>query len=265
MVITAVISLAATVLDLPGPTTGLPLALIIIIVIQLAGMMIAREGELWSWFRVWLVLLASTLMLLPTLAIQAASSRVPYASLASGSAGLVIVATLGAVAAIVGLTLLAAGLAADAPENAAILLTPALLLVPAVLGAPGDLGERSALLALTEAYGVAAGLMAIGMVLPKRSRPMVGLAALGVQFIVLWGLGFGPVVAPGWGLVVPALAIMLLVVTVAAAAAVPIAALITNRFARTVRSQPPAPRRDRPEPSSHSGSPPPPGRSRGRR
>jgi hypothetical protein len=263
--ITALVALPAATLDLPGPTTGLPLTLLGIVAIQLAGMFLAREGELWSWFRIWVVLLASTLTLLPTLAIQAASSRVPYASLSSGSAGLVIVATMGSVAAIIGIMTLAAALAADAPENAAILLAPALVLVPAVLGVPGDLGERSALLALAESCGVATVLMGVGWLLPKRSRPLVGLAALGVQFIVLWMLGFGPVAAPGRGLVVPALAIVILVVTVLAAAAAPIAALIANRFAQTVRSQSQAPARDRSHPSSHSDSSRTAGRSRDRR
>ncbi|MDQ3695157.1 MAG: hypothetical protein M3464_16240 [Chloroflexota bacterium] len=259
--ITAVIALAAATLDPPGPNTDLPLALLFIILLQLAGLYVSREGERWFWFRSWVVLVACTLTLLPTLAVQTASSRVPYASFSSGSAGLVIAATAGAVAAIAGIILVVAALAADAPENAGILATPALVLVPAVLGVPGDLGERSALLALGEACALATLLMAIGWVLPKRWRPLVGLAALGVQFGVLWGLGFGPVTAPGRGLAVPALAILILIVTVVAAAVVPIAALVANRLARTVRSQSP----ERPAARSHSDQSRPSGRGRGRR
>ncbi|MBA2519888.1 MAG: hypothetical protein H0V24_09500 [Chloroflexia bacterium] len=259
--ITAVIALAAATLNLPGPNTELPLALLFIILLQLAGLYVSREGERWFWFRSWVVLAACTLTLLPTLAIQTASSRVPYASFSSGSAGLVIAATAAAVAAIVGIIWVVAALAADAPENAGILLTPALVLVPAVLGVPGDLGERSALLALGEACGLATLFMAIGWVFPKRWRPLVGLVALGVQFGVLWGLGFGPVAPPGRGLAVPALAILILIVTVVAAAVAPIAALVANRLARTVRSQSP----ERPAARSHSDQSRSTGRGRGRR
>jgi hypothetical protein len=236
--IVALIALPAAVLDLPGPVTGLPLGLLLVVLVQLVGLLIAREGELWNWFRVWLVLLACTLTLLPTLAIQAASARVPYTTWSNGSAGLLVVATLGSLAALLGLMLMAAALAADAPEHASILLTPALTLVPAVLGVPGDLGERSALLALAEAWGVAAVAITIGWLLPKRWQPMVGLATVGIQFVALWLLGFGPGTAPGQGIIVPFLAILILAATVLAAAVVPIVALIFNRFALTVRSQP---------------------------
>lgn len=233
--IVAIIALLAATLDLPGPVTGLPLGLLFVVAVQVCGLFIARESELWSWFRVWLVLLACTLTLLPTLAIQAASSRVPYTSFSNGSAALLIVASLGAIAALCGLMLLAAALAANTPENASILLTPALLLMPAVLGVPGDLGERSALIALAEAWGLAAVAIAIGWLLPRRPRPLVGLAAVGVQFVALWLLGFGPVMAPGRGFIVPMLAVLMLAITVVAAAMVPIAALIVNRFAWTVQ------------------------------
>lgn len=254
--VVALIALPAAVLDLPGPVTGLPLGLLVLVAVQLGGLFIAREGELWTWFRAWLVVLAASVTLLPTVAIQAASSRVPFTALSNGSAGLLIWASLGSIAVLVGLTLLAAVLAADAPETASILLTPALLLVPAVLGVPGNLGERSALLALAEAYGLAAIAIALGWLMPRRARPLVGLAALALQFAALWVLGFGPVAAPGRGIIVPSLAILILAVTVLMAAIVPIVALIANRFAQTVRNQPAEPEPVRSGPPVHSDSPP---------
>lgn len=253
---TALIALPAAVLQLQGPVTGLPLGLLVIVLVQVAGLFIAREGELWSWFRAWLVLLACTLTLLPTLAIQAAASRVPYTAFSNGSAGLLIVASIGTLAAIVGVTLVAAALSVDAPEHASILLTPALVLVPAVLGVPGNLGERSALLALAEAWGVAAIAIAVGWVLPKRLQPFVGLVAVGVQFVALLLLGFGPAGVPGQGFVVPALAVLILATTVLAAATVPIVALIGHRFALTVRSQPQQRAPSRSPLPSRSDSPP---------
>lgn len=233
----ALIALPTAVLRLPGPVTGLPLGLLVIVSVQVAGLFIAREGELWSWFRAWLVLLACTLTLLPTLAIQAASSRVPYTAFSNGSAGLLIVASLGSIAAIVGLLLVAAALSVDAPEHASILLTPAVVLVPAVLGVPGNLGERSALLAVAEAWALASVAMAIGWLMPKRLQPLVGLAAIGLQFVALLLLGFGPASVRGQGVVVPALAVLILATAVLAAAVAPIVALIGNRFVLTVRTQ----------------------------
>jgi hypothetical protein len=254
--IVVLVALPAAILDLPGPVTGLPLGLLVVVLAQLVGLFIAREGELWNWFRVWLVLLACTLSLLPTLAIQAATSRVPYTAFSNGSASLLIVASLGSIAAIVGMLVVTAALSADTPEHAAILLTPALLLVPAVLGGPGSLGERSALLALAEAWGLAAIAIAIGWVLPRRLRPLVGLAALGVQFVALLLLGFGPASAPGQGFIVPFLAIVILAATVLAAAVVPIVALTFNRFARAVRTQPRQQAPPRSSPASRSEPPP---------
>ena len=253
--IVALIALPAAVLDLPGPTTGLPLGLLVVVAVQLVALFIAREGELWTWFRAWLVVLAATVTLLPTLAIQAASSRVPFTAWSNGSAGLLIWSSLGIIVVLIGLMVLAGVLTADAPETASILLTPALLLVPAVLGVPGNLGERSALLALAEAYGLAAVAISIGWLMPRRARPVVGLAALGLQFVALWVLGFGPVTAPGRGVVVPVLAILVLAATVLVAAIVPIVALIANRFAQTVRNQPMEPAPTRSGSTARSDSP----------
>lgn len=262
--IIAVIALGGALLDLPGPVTGLPLGLFLIVVVQLLGLLVGRESELWAWFRVWLVLAATTITLLPTAAIQSASSRVPFTTLSNGSAGLLITASLGMIVVLLGLMVLAAVLAADMPENASILLAPSLLLVPAVLGAPGRLDEQSAMLALGEAFALAAVVIAVGWLLPRNARPLVGLAALAAQFGVLWGLGFGPVTAPGRGAVVPVMAILVLAATVLVAAMAPIAALIAHRFAQTVRNLPPDRRTPRSEPDSRLGSRPPAARSRSR-
>jgi hypothetical protein len=262
--IIAVIALIGALINLPGPVTGLPLGLLFIVVVQLAGLLVGRESELWSWFRVWLILAAATIALLPTAAIQSASARVPFTTLTNGSAGLLITSSLGVIIVLLGLLVLAAVLAADMPENASILLTPALLLVPAVLGAPGRLDEQSAMLALGEAFAVSAVAIAVGWLLPRNARPLVGLVALGAQFGVLWAVGFGPVTAPGRGAIVPVMSIMVLAATVLVAAMVPIAALIAHRFAQTVRNLPPDRKQPRSEPASRSDSSPPGGRSRSR-
>lgn len=262
--IIAGIALVGALVELPGPVTGLPLGLFFIVVVQLVGLFVGRESELWDWFRVWLILTATTFTLLPTAAIQSTSARVPFTTLTNGSSGLLITSSLGVIVVLLGLMVLAAVLAADMPENASILLVPSLVLVPAVLGAPGRLDESSAMLALGEAFAVGAVAIAVGWLLPRNARPLVGLVALGAQFVALWAVGFGPVTAPGRGAIVPVMSIIVLAATVLVAASVPIAALVAHRFAQTIRNLPPDRRPTRSDSASRSDSRPPAGRSRSR-
>ena len=238
--VTAGLAAVPSVVDLPGPSS-VPLAALGVLAVQAVGVLLARELESPLWRRVWLMLLATTAVLLPLAALQAAISRVPFVALARGSAGPLLWSTASVAAALVGLVGLAAVLSADAPEQASLLFVPAALVVPAVLGAPGSLEEVSALAALAEATALSTVMVAIGWTLPRGARPLVAPVALGVQFVLLWLLGFGPSFGPGRGAVVPVCAALLILLTVLAAVLVPLAALATRRFAHALRAPgPPA-------------------------
>ncbi|MDP9364608.1 MAG: hypothetical protein M3Q10_10365, partial [Chloroflexota bacterium] len=155
--VTAVLAALPSLVDLPG-SRAVPLAALGVLTVQALGVLLAREMESPIWRRVWLVLLASTAVLLPLVALQAAVARVPFVAVDRGSAGSLLWSTAGVVAALFGLVGLAAVLATDAPEQASLLFVPAALLVPAVLAAPGPLDEASALAALAEATTVAAAV-----------------------------------------------------------------------------------------------------------
>ena len=234
--ITAVLAALPAVVDLPGPDLPFPAAALLIVAVQVGGVFLARELELPTWGRVWLLMLAATAALLPMLALQTATSRVPFVALGRGSAGPLIWSTVGAVLMVVGVALLAAIVSADAPDQASILFVPAALLVPAVLGAPGDLDETAALLALAEASGLAALAAMLGWLLPAWARPQVASVALGAQFIGLWLLDYAPSFPLGYGRIVPVLATLLLVVSILATVLVPLVARGVGLLLRGVRA-----------------------------
>ena len=237
--LTAALAILPSLVDLPGQALGVPLAAVAIVAVQVVGVFLARELEFPAWRRVWLTALTTTVVLLPLAALQTAASRVPFVSLALGSAGPLLWSTAAVVVGLVGLVLLTAVVAADAPEQASLLFAPAALLVPAILAAPGDHGERSALAALAEASGLAALAVFVGWLLPRGARLLVAPVALGLQFGILWLLGYGPAFPPGHGVIVPVLASLVVVVTVLSAVLVPLAARATSRVLRAARLPPP--------------------------
>ena len=253
-IVTAVLAAAGSRLPLPGPAASLPLAALFIVGVQLSGVLLARESELPAWWRVWLSALATTVVLLPALALQAAASRVPFVSLARGSAGVLLWTTAGSVLVLIGLAVLAIALGSIAPDQASLLFVPAAVLVPAVVAAPGNLDQASALAALAEASALSAIAVCLGWLARAGARPLVGPVALAAQFVCLWFLGYAPVFAPGQGTIVPVLASVLLVVTVVLTVLVPVGALLVRRIIEAVRSE-------QTDPAPRSRSRVPPGRS----
>jgi hypothetical protein len=145
--------------------------------------------------------------------------------------------TLATCGALVALWLFAIFQAEREPENGALLFLPAPLLVPAILGAPGSLGESSALTMLGEASLLAGGATFLGLISPPHWRPLAGGAALGVQFVLLWILGRGPVIGYASGAVVILCAVLLLALTALLTVLTPLGALFSRRFFQTVEEE----------------------------
>jgi hypothetical protein len=137
-------------------------------------------------------------------------------------------------AVLVGLWLFAVYQSHDVPENASLLYLPVAALVPAFLGAPGVLDESAALVMLGLASAIAGVTVFFSLLGPARWRPIVGGAALGVEFGLLWLIGRGPVIGYGAGAVVPACAFLLIAVTALLTVLAPLGALFSSRFMQTV-------------------------------
>lgn len=237
MLLTALLAFAGAVDLLPLPTGSAPVRIGLVVVALLAGTAVAIAFDRQNARPYWQMALASTLILMPIVSLQASASRVPFVAIARGSAGPILWLTLAALAALVALWLFAAFQASDDPENASLLYLPAALLVPAILGAPGALDETSALTMLGESSLVAGVAILIGLLSPPQWRPAAGGAALGAQFLLLWALGRGPVIGHNGGFVVPASAALLLAATVLLTVLAPLAALFGRRFAQTVEEE----------------------------
>lgn len=233
--ITAGLAAIPTAIALPTAGAALPLWALLIVAVQVGGVLLARGLEVPGWGRVWLLALTTTAVLLPLLALLAATAREPFVAWERGTAGPVIWSSAGVVASLLGLALLAAIVTADAPEQAVLLFLPAPLLVPAVLGAPGELDERWALGALMRAFGVATVAVLFGSLLPPGARPLVGPLALAAQFGGLWLLGYRPAFPADRGDIVPILASLIVVVAATATVLVPLAALWARRVLRAAQ------------------------------
>ncbi len=231
---TAATAALPSLVPLPTPGEGLPLPLLLVLAVQLVGLFFARELELVSWRRLWLMLLATTALLFPALALQAAAAREPFVSRALGSAGTLAWLTPFAIAALLGLAALAVLQGVSEPQHASVFFAPAALLVPAILGASGDFGEAPALAALAETAALTAVATAGAWLVPPGARLLVGPAALAVQFGVLWLLGYQPTFGAGHGAIVPILSGLVVIAAIAATVLVPVAALALHRLLRAV-------------------------------
>lgn len=238
--ITLVLAAPAAFLELPLPTTAIPLAPLVVVGAQAVGVLLAREMELPTWRRVWLLLLATTVVLIPLAALQASAARVPFVAVARGSAWPLVWSTSAVIVAVVGLAALAALLAADSPDQASLLFLPAALAVPTLLGIPGTPNETAALRALVVVAGGSAVAALLGWALTRGARPLVAPVALAAHVGLLWVLGYGAPSQPGQGLIVPILGTVILVVTATVTVFVPVAALAARRLLRAAQGSPPS-------------------------
>lgn len=220
---------------LPVPPAVVPIGAVLAVAVQALGIVVARELDLDRWRRLWWMALACTVMLLPALALQAALSRTPFVSWGSGSAGPLLWTSVATLALLAAMWLWTASVTGEEPERAAILWLPAALLIPAVQATPGrGIDERAGLLALAIACAVAGAAVVLGEISPPSALPPIALAAFVGGIGLLWALGRLPSFPPNQGRVVPALAVLLLLVAIASLAAAPLAARAARRFADLV-------------------------------
>jgi hypothetical protein len=237
MIVTGVLALLGA-LDLwPLPTGAAPVRMGLVVLALAVGLGVTVALDRAGSRAYWQLGLFATLILMPTVGLQASASRVPFVAISRGSAGPLLWLTAATIAILVGLWLFAAYQSEDSPEDGALLFLPAAVLVPAMMGAPGSLDETSALSMLGEAALVAAAAIFVGLLAPENWRPVTGGIALGAQFVLLWALGRGPVAGYDGGAVVPLCAAILLATTALLTVLTPLAALFSRRFFQTVEEE----------------------------
>ena len=134
---------AAGVIALPAGSFPVRIGAVLIVLAVGLGLSVLRERTLARPY--WVLMLCAVLILMPTLALQASTSREPFVSLMLGSAGPLLWLTFASGLILAAFWLYAALQSTDAPGDASLLFLPAALLVPGALGAQGRVGETSIL------------------------------------------------------------------------------------------------------------------------
>ena len=231
---TALLALIFSRVALPGRLRDVPTALLVVIAVQLGGTALAWLTGSTPAMRRWLVCLLATAVVVPMAALQAAAAREPFVSLGRGSAAALLWLTLGLLLVLAALFVLVSGQCAAAPERAAVAYLPIAAVVPATMGARGDLGEQPVLATLAVAMAVAAVAAAWAEFAPPAWLPLVGAAALGGEFVLLWALRYVPRFGPEHGRIVALTAVLVLALVAAATVFVPVGALFARRLAAAV-------------------------------
>ena len=231
---TALLALIFSRVALPGRLRDVPTALLVVIAVQLGGTALAWLTGATPAMRRWLVCLLATAVVVPTTALQAAAAREPFVSLGRGSAAALLWLTLGLLLVLAALFVLVSGQCAAAPERASVAFLPIAAVVPATMGARGDLGEQAVLATLAVAMAVAAAAAAWAEFAPSPWLPLVGAAALGGEFVLLWALRYVPRFGPEHGRIVALTAVLVLALVAAATVFVPVGALFARRLAAAV-------------------------------
>ena len=218
------------------PTSDLPVVLIFVVVVQLAGYWVSRLGDLWAWGRTFLANAGIVLVLLPLLAIQTSATRTPYVSTEFGTARPAVIATVAAAAAIFGFAISAVVMAWETPEDASLLFLPAGLLVPVLLGSGFAVGEGEITRWVAGVFLLTASATFLALIMPVGLRALVGPVGLGVFFAVLLALGRRPTREPTSDDVVRILDGCLVAAAIVLTVVVPIVALGVRRVMREVHA-----------------------------
>ncbi|MGI9255013.1 MAG: hypothetical protein ACR2J8_14820 [Thermomicrobiales bacterium] len=242
LAISAGLALLLSTVRIAALQGALPVQLLVLVTLQALGLLVARESGGSARARGWWMVLACSCLLLPAMAIQTSMARTPFVSLGTGSAGALLLATLGVLALLGCMFVWTASVCSEDPSWAPLLWCPAALLAPAVLGSgTGDITEPAALHALALAFAVAAVAMVVGSLVSRHSRMAIAAIAVVSELAVLLLLRHGPSFAPQHGAIAPLLAMLLVFVAIGSVAAAQLAAVAERSIANATR-KPPAPR-----------------------
>jgi hypothetical protein len=216
----------------PLPGAGsIPLAFMLLAVVQVTGYLITRDDRPDALAKPWTIHLAASIGLLPMLAIQVALIREPYVSIESGSAMPAVLATLLVMFFTFVLALVSTIRFWSRPDQASLVFLPIALLIPQAVGERSEIGVGQALGILAMAMLLGALATAISSYLGTGVRLLVPPAMLAVLIVILWVGGRGPVFHPTSGGIVRVLYILLLATAVVLVVCVPIFAVWLRRWA----------------------------------
>jgi hypothetical protein len=229
--VTGLLAIALVFVRPLNSSAGLPLALLLICVIQVAVYLILRRSEVMELSRSWLITLLMTAGLLPLLALQADLLREPYTSASRGGTAPVLLATGTTVLFLVVVAVWSLIAHATTSELSSIVFLPLALLVPAALGVQSTIEQREALEVVGEASLFAAGATLLAWSMPRGARVIVPPVAFLIQFIALWTAGRGPTFPDTSGALVDLLFWLTIVVTGALTLTLPI---VSSWLRRTI-------------------------------
>jgi hypothetical protein len=214
---------------------NVPRGLLFIIVVQAAVAALLKATDYTHLVRVWFSTLICSAVLLPLLALQVTLLREPYVSWGRGSASPAMVATL-----VVAMVLLVGAVWAitanwNEPDQAGLLFMPQAMVVPALIGMRSTILESPALRIFGEILLLSAIAIACSWLAPPALRLVTPPIAVAVEFILLWGTGYGPWFHSTSGNVVRVLYVLMLALTIVLVAAVPLVALWVKHDAVAVR------------------------------
>jgi hypothetical protein len=233
-VIALIALIPASMLDII-PIESIPTTLLLMVLSQVVGWWIGRSSGAEPLSRICQMNIGILTLVLPFLALQTSAVRVPYVSSELGTETPAIIATIAAIAALMGAAVLAVVLTWDGPDSAALLFTPVALFVPELLGTPlnpsiGEVVDR-----IFEVFALMVVLTVAVTLLPQVAKLVAPSVALALLFLGLWLAGRGPTWPESSGDVVRVLEGALLVMAVILLVAVPIMAIGARRVILEIR------------------------------
>jgi hypothetical protein len=235
--VTGLLAIALVFVRPLNNSSGLPLALLLICVVQTVVYLIMRRSEVEALSRSWLIVLLMTAGLLPLLALQSDLLREPYTSASRGGTGPVLLANGTTVLFLLVVAVWSLIAHATTSELSSIAFLPLALLVPAALGVQSTIEQREALEVVGEAALFAAGATLLAWSMPRGARLIVPPIAFLIQFIALWTAGRGPTFPNSSGALVDLLYWLTLIITGVITLTLPIASSWLRRTIARVEEE----------------------------
>jgi hypothetical protein len=216
----------------PLPGAGsMPLAFIVLAIVQIIGYLVTRDDRPDALAKPWTIHLAAAIGLLPMLAIQVALIREPYVSIESGSALPAVLATFLVIFFTFALAAVSAARFWSRPDQASLVFLPVALLIPQAVGERSQIGVGQALGILAMAMLMGATATVASSYVGMGVRLLIPPVMLAIQILILWIADRGPVFHPTSGGIVRVLYILMLATAVVLVVSVPIFAVWLGRWA----------------------------------